>query len=232
VTGGPHRFPGQVQLFPNGRTGRLTADSIPSTTSLVVGAPAAVSKGSYTRASGGGIYLEVPLQQNMGFFEAAGGRNAFMVGSLDSNLNAVVSSPAGAETNQATCGFEPMWALENGDWQEWYWAGTLAGGGNKRIRLNLAFGGGDPRTPGNLLDSGTITTAGFYEIRLHRYTNSTASHTFYATMHANGVLVSATRTAWNGTTNYVAGTFKTTTADAGGVTVDTYTNRIARVNVT
>ena len=45
-------------------------------------------------------------------------------------------------------------------------------------------------------------------------------------------LVAATRTAWNGTTNYVGGTYKVTTTDAGGVTVDAHTHRIARVNMT
>jgi hypothetical protein len=233
-SGGPHRFPGQMQVFPNGRTAKQATDTLPgATTAAVYGTGAStVTKGSFTRPSGGAWVLENQLVQNYGYNETGGSRNGFMMGAIDTNLNAVASSLAGSETNISNCGPIPTWGLENGDWEEWYWAGQLVGANNKRIRINIAFGGGDPGTPGNLIDSGTITTAGFYEIRIRRYTNSTASHTFYATMHANGALVAATRTAWNGTTSYVAGTFKTTTVDAGGVTVDAHTQHIARVNVT
>lgn len=233
-SGGPHRFPGQIQVYPNGQTTRRATNSPPglSSAAMIATGTANVTKGSYTRPTGGVWVFENQIVQNYGYNEAGADKYGFMVGALDSNLNAPVASTAGAEHNLSGCGFEPMWGLENADWQEMIWRGTLVGANNKRIRLNLALGGGDPGTPGNLIDSGTITTAGFFEIRLFRYTNSTASHTFYATMHANGALVAATRTAWNGTTNYVAGTFKVTTADAGGVVVDAYTNQIARVNLT
>ena len=234
VTGGPHRFPGQLQVFPNGQTAKQSVDTLPGGTTAAFYATGAstVTKGSYTRPTGGAVVLESQLVQNYGYNESGASINALMVGAVDTNLNAVVSSTAGAETNFASCGPIPMWGFENGDWQEWTWAGQLVGANNKRIRINIAFGGGDPGTPGNLIDSGTITTAGFYEIRLFRYTNSTASHTFYATMHANGALVAATRTTWNGTTTYVGGTYKVTTVDAGGVTVDAHTHRIARANMT
>ena len=231
-SGGPHRFSGRLQIFPNGRTAQQCVDSAPglSTAALVATSSAVATKGSFTRPSGGVHVYETQIVQNYGYNEVGNSMFGFMVGSPDTNLNAVVSSTAGAETNLANCGFTPLAGAENADWQEWIWNGTLVGANNKRIRLNLAFGGGDPGTPGNLIDSGTITTAGFYEIRLVRYTNSTASHTFYATMHANGVLVSAQRTTWNGTTNSVGGSFKTTTTDAGGVTVDAYRHLVARVN--
>jgi hypothetical protein len=234
VTGGPHRFPGTVQLFPNGQTAKQSANTLPGSTtaSLYATGASTVTKGSYTRPTGGAIVLESQLVQNFGYNEGGADQNGFQLGAIDTNLNAVVSSTAGAETNFNNCGPLAMWGFENGDWQEWTWNGQLVGANNKRIRINIAFGGGDPGTPGNLIDSGTITTAGFYEIRLHRYTNSTNSHTFYATMHANGALVAATRTIWNGTTNYVGGTYKVTTVDAGGVTVDAHTHRIARVNMT
>lgn len=233
-SGGPHRFPGQLQIFPNGQTAKQSVDTLPGGTTAAIYATGAstVTKGSYTRPTGGAVVLESQLVQNYGYNESGASINGFMAGAVDTNVNAVVSSTAGAETNFASCGPIPMWGFENGDWQEWTWAGQLVGANNKRIRINVAFGGGDPGTPGNLIDSGTITTAGFYEIRLFRYTNSTASHTFYATFHANGALVAATRTAWNGTTSYVGGTYKVTTVDAGGVTVDVHTHRIARVNMT
>jgi hypothetical protein len=236
-TGGNTRLSSALLLYPNGQTARRNSDAMPghSLASMVVTGTANVTKGSYTRPTGGNIMLETQIVQNYGYNETGASIPGFMLGAVDTNLNAIVSSTAGAETNLSNCGFVPLSGAENADWQEWYWAGTLTGTNSKRIRLNIAFGGGDPGTPGNLLDSNETGTplnaaTGFYEIRLHRYTNSTASHTFYAHLDINGTRTVSKRVTWNGTTNYIAGTFKVTTADAAAVTVDTFTSKIARVN--
>lgn len=242
VSGGPHLFPGQIRAFPLGRTTQQAADALPgaSTAAAIFSSPATVAKGSSSRASGGAVIFEGSPIHNYGF-TGAGGTNSnltsgFMVGAVDMSLNAPASSSAVAETN-LNSSFLPIWGLENSDWERWYYAGELVGASAKRIRLNLAFGGGDPGTPGNLIDSNVSGTpldalSGFWELEVHRYTNSTASHVFIAKLWANGVLIAAKRTAWNGTTSYVAGTLKTTTASAGGVTLDTLTHEIARVNIT
>ena len=242
VSGGPHLFPGQIRAYPLGRTAQQAADALPgaSTATLISSTPTTAAKGSSSRASGGAAIFEGPVVHNYGFLgvggTVSGSTCGFMVGAVDMNHNAPASSSAGAETN-LNSSFLPIWGLENSDWERWYYAGELVGASAKRIRLNLAFGGGDPGTPGNLIDSNVSGTpldalSGFWELEVHRYTNSTASHVFIAKLWANGVLIAAKRTAWNGTTNYVAGTLKTTTVSAGGVTLDTLTHEIARVNVT
>jgi hypothetical protein len=243
ISGGPHRFPGQMRLFPEGRTAKQAADTLPgeSTAQFISSTPSTVARGPRFRASGGAAIFEGPVIHNYGFVDVGGtdgGRVVgFMVGAVDMALDAPLSSSAGAETNLLNNRFTPVFGLENSDWERWFFAGELIGASAKRIRLNLAFGGGDPGTPGNIIDSNVSGTpldalTGFWELEVHRYTNSTASHVFYAKLWANGVLIAAKRTAWNGTTNYVAGSLKTTTVSAGGVTCDTFTHEIARVNVT
>jgi hypothetical protein len=235
--GGPRRIDGQLRLFPEGRTSRLATDTLPgiNTAALVASANGTVAKGTHNRVTGGEAIFEGPVIHNFGYTATGGSIAGFMVGSIDSNLNTPTSSSAGVETNISGGGFIPTWGLENGDWESWFFAGQLVGTNAKRIRLFAEYAGGG--VPGNIIDSdaaGTPLTAvtGFWTLEVKRYTTSTASHVFYAELKANGVLIAAKRTTANHTTNYYTGNIKTTTVSAGAVTLDTYIQQIARVNVT
>jgi hypothetical protein len=236
-TGGTLRIDGQLRLYPNGRTARLSSDTPPgaSTAALISSSNGTVAKGSSARVTGGENIFEGPVIHNFGFTGSGGNIFGFMVGSTDSGLNTPTSSSAGAETNISGGTFNVAWGLENADWEKWFFAGTLVGTNAKRIRLFAEYAGGG--VPGNIVDSdvsGTPLTAvtGFWTLEVTRYTTSTASHIFYAELKANGVLIAAKRTTANHTTNFFSGNIKTTTADAGGVTLDTSIRTIARVNVT
>ena len=235
--GGPRRIDGQLRLYPEGRTARLASDTLPgvSTACIIGSSNGTVAKGSNARVTGGEAVFEGPVIHNYGFTGVGGSIPGFMVGAVDSGLNTPTSSSAGAETNISGGTFLLGWGLENADWERWFYAGTLVGTNAKRIRLFAEYAGGG--TPGNIIDSdvsGTPLTSvtGFWTLEVTRYTTSTASHIFYAELKANGVLIAAKRTTANHTTNYFAGNLKTTTVDAGGVTLDTSIRQIARVNVT
>lgn len=229
VSGGPHRFPGQLQLYPNGQTSSQSGNTLAgqSTAAIRGGSVGTSTKGSYNRATGGHVQFEGMVSHEYGLLNTGASFQGFMVGAPDTNLNATVSSTAGAATSPNIGLNYFNYGMENGDWETIFLAGQLVGANNKRLLFTADV---SPfSSPTTLLDSGTITTAGFWTAEIRRYTG-TGGMILYSKLEINGALIDARRVVESGVNVQTYFGVSTTTVDAGGVTVDTHMRQVARVN--
>lgn len=230
------RVPSRLELFNEGSTTPLSANT-PAGTNIKarISAWTTTAKGIYNRFTGGLIHSEGMISHDYGFSNAGAQFQGFMVGAFDSNLNTEVSSAAGAATFPNVGSDLWLMGLENADWQTVFYAGQLIGVGNKRIRVvidSAPFAGANLRVLADSNTTGTPLngTTGFWTCEIRRYTNSGSGMVFYTELKANGVVIHATRQTLSLRDALVYGGPETTTADAGGVTIDTHIRTVGRVN--
>lgn len=231
------RVPSKLLLYPEGSKSPLSGNTPAGAVGLVqrISALSTTLKGIYSRFVGGHLHSEGLISCDFGFANVGAQAQAFMVGAFDSNLNTAVASTAGA-ANYPNIG-NTLWAhgLENGDWETVFIGFTLVGAGNKQIRItsdSAPYGAGNLRVHANSNVSGTPLngTTGFGTVKIKRYTNSGSGMIFYCELRANGVLLDSTRQVLSLRDSLVYYGIECTTADAGGVVIDTHIRNGSRVN--
>jgi hypothetical protein len=223
------RVPSQLRLYPEGSKSPLSGNTPSGATNaaLRISGRGTATKGAYSRITGGDVISEGLISHEYGLQNAGASFQGYMVGAPDSNLNATVSSTAGATTSPNIGLNYFNYGMENGEWETVFLAGQLVGANNKRLLFTTdVFPFSSPTT---LLDSGTITTAGFWTVEIRRYTG-TGGMILYSKLEINGALINASRVVESGVNVQTYFGVATTTTDAGGVTVDTHMRTVARVN--
>ena len=234
------RVPSQLQLYPNGSKSPLSANTPvgSSSAALRVAGRSTTTVGGYQKSVGGDVIIESFLSRDFGAMGAGGMFQAFMVGAVDSNLNAPNASTTAAAYSLPIGLNEFIYPLGSGDWETVFLGGTLAGAGNKQIRITsdmTPFGSTNVMADSNNVGTPLNGTTGFWTCEIKRYISGTNT-ILYTELKANGVLLHATRTVEpliNPVTLLSARLFfgvETTTADAGGVTVDTHIRDGAEIN--
>jgi hypothetical protein len=230
------RVPSRLELFNEGSTTPLSANT-PAGTNIKarISAWTTTAKGIYNRFTGGLFHSEGMISHDYGHANVGAQAQGFMVGGFDSNLNTAVASTAGAANSPNIGNALWLYGVENADWEMVFLAGTLVGAGNKRIRMvsdSAPFGAANLRVHADSNVTGTPLngTTGFWTIEIKRYTNSGSGMIFYCELRANGVLLDATRQVLSLRDSLVYYGVECTTADAGGVVIDTHIRQVCRVN--
>ena len=95
------RVPSQLRLYAEGSKTPLSGNTPSGATNaaLRISGRGTAAKGAYTRITGGDVISEGLISHEYGLQNAGGAFQGYMVGAPDSNLNATVSSTAGATTS-------------------------------------------------------------------------------------------------------------------------------------
>jgi len=170
------------------------------------------------RANGGNVFIEGGYLSNVGFTNSGGQINGRAPMVLASEITTTQSSTTG--TNALLKLFTRIPSLVNSDSQSIEIYGQLVGVLAKRINIVL------DSSVGTLFDSDLISTplnsiSGAYRIVIKRFSLSGAGSIFYTVMTLpDGTNLPMSRLPTNMTTENINIRFQTTTAAAGGVTID------------
>ena len=220
---GTHKLPGQVQLYPNNGS-RLSAETLPSNVRLISGGTSTTAKGSNNRINGGHILAEGGFIGSTGLAGAGIGWGRAPL-DMDMGIDAAISSIATSESTIKS--FYQASSLENGDMEVVEFAGNLTGTNAKRIRLYLDAW---METAFDTDASGTPLTAvtGSWSLVVRRNVTTAASYV-HSVFTANGVTL-VNRYTKNFGNSDILTSLRTTTVDAGGVTLEYARRQVVRVN--
>jgi hypothetical protein len=198
-----------------GNIGLLMADGIPS---VGYGFKAAAVSATSNLANGGNVFIEGAYLSNVGTTAVGGnilGRSPMNIASA---ITTTLSSTTG--TNALLKSFVRIPTLANSDSQSIEIYGQLVGVLAKRINIIL------DSAVGTLFDSDLTVTplnliSGAYRIVIKRFSLSGAGSIFYTVMTLpDGTNLPMSRLSTNMITEAINIRFQTTTAAAGGVTID------------
>lgn len=220
---GTHKLPGQLQLYPNNGS-RKSSETLPSNVNMISGGLSTTAKGSNNRINGGHILAEGGFIGSTGLAGAGIGWGRAPL-DMDQGIDAAVSSIA--TTESALKSFYQASSLENGDMEVMEFSGNLTGTNAKRIRLYLDAW---TETAFDTDASGTPLTAvtGSWTLVVRRNVTTAASYV-HSVFTANGVTLVNRYTKNFGNTDILT-SLRTTTADAGGVTLEFARRQVVRVN--
>jgi hypothetical protein len=219
---GNQKMPGRLDLT-HRNAGVLTNGTAPASARVMVGGYLTTTIGGKNRARNATLWTEGLYSSNVDAVDVGSSVTGYAPMNVDQSHSATLSSAAGAETTLKSV--VQTVTLNAGDWEEYEFRGQLVGSNAKKIRLVQ-------NTYAQVYFDSTTTLdalTGPYTLKVFRGTNATTSHVMFIELIVSGQAPIITR--YSGGPGYVwqPVEFKTTTVNAGGITIDLVNKSVNRI---